>query len=197
MALFVAIETLFLIRYFRKLSINQNFTDTIVEEIRAEIESTKLHIDNTISGLFGEEELDEKEMKKQEEEQAEQFIQTVTVAMISAFQTQEMQETLRSIIAPVVPESILSSEELEKVEKMSGNAIVNMLSDANPIIPLVAKSVLGEDWQQQVAANPKMYVMLMQKIQASGALDMFSSFMGTTGSTSQSRPTASKSYSGW
>jgi len=181
---------------FRFLSANGQKTDRLVTEQMVNI---KQFITESIENLFDSGELSEEEQAKQEQEQAEQFIQTVTVAMVKAFQSDQMKQVITDIIMPIAPSSVMSAEDAAKIGELEGAAVVNMISSINPFMPKIVENFMGEDWQDQVQKNPQMFIALLTKLQQSGALNFFESFLGGGAANQKQQPQSSnvKRISGW
>ena len=182
--------------FMRFLSVNGEKTDIMVTEQMANM---RQFIEESIGSIFDDgEELSQQEQEKQEQEQAEQFMQTVTVAMIQAFQTPEMKQTIAEIIAPIAPSSILPAEDMAKLGEMEGAAVVNMVSSINPFMPKIIENFMGPDWQSEIQKNPQMFIALLTKLQQSGALNFFQSFLGGNSVPGGNQsPPISKGNSGW
>jgi len=185
---------------FRFLSVNGEKADMLID---AKIDDVKTYIGESIENLFDDgEELSKEEQAKQEQEQAEQFIQTVTVAMVKAFQTDQLKQVITDIIMPLAPAAVMSPEDAAKIGELEGAAVVNLVSGINPFMPKIIENFMGEDWQDQVAKNPQMFVALLTKLQQSGALSFFESFLGGNGgnggAANQQQPSNNvKRISGW
>ena len=184
--------------FMRFQSLNIEKTDILID---AKIDDVKSFVTESISSIFDDgEELSQAEQEKQEKEQAEQFIQTVTVAMVQAFQTDQMKQVITDIIMPIAPSAVLSPEDAAKIGELEGAAVVNMISSINPFMPKIIESFMGSDWQDQVQKNPQMFVALLSKLQQSGALGVFESFLGGGGgAANQQQPSSNniKRISGW
>ena len=179
---------------FRFLSVNGQKTDILID---GKIDDVKTYIGKSIEDLFDSgDELSQAEQEKAEQEQAEQFIQTVTVAMVQAFQTPEMKQVVTEIIAPIAP-SVLPPEDVAKLGELEGAAVVNMVSSINPFMPKIIENFMGPDWQSEIQKNPQMFVALLTKLQQSGALNFFQSFLGGSVPGGNSSPQLPKGSSGW
>ena len=182
--------------FMRFLSANGQKTDRLVTEQMVNI---KQFITESIESIFDSGELSEEEQEKEQAEQAEQFIQTVTVAMVQAFQTDQMKQTIAEIIAPIAPSAVLSPEDAAKIGELEGAAVVNMISSINPFMPKIVENFMGSDWQDQVQKNPELFVALLSKLQQSGALSVFESFLGGGGGAANQQQSSNniKRISGW
>ena len=77
--------------------------------------------------------------------------------------------------------SELTEEQIKNVDQNAGAFVTNLATSINPILPELLTRGMGESWQEEAAANPQTFMLLVSKLQNSGVFNWLESLTGSIG----------------
>lgn len=136
------------------------------------------------------EEIDETE--KEEGVSLEEYLATLPELISSKTQTvitemitdednlKEIKTFFQSIVSEIVQAPIpgmekITDEEKEKGKAFAGGVMINSILEEHDLLGTVLNTQLGENWQDQVLDNPKVFVTAMQLLENWGVAKLFKS----------------------